>query len=121
MKEFYLGKRSEVAAASMPEGVIVGGDRWAKLAPLFVPGSPKTCLIRDRVDVLVDCDDGTTGVVDFKTTIPKPNHIATYGRQLHAYAITLEHPSSGRPERVSSLGLLCFLLPGLQPQPRGPM
>ncbi len=59
--------------------------------------------------MLVDSDAGTTGVVDFKTTIPKPDHIATYGRQLHAYAMALEHPSSGRPEEVSSLGLLCYL------------
>ena len=109
MKEFYLGERAETAALGMPEGVIVGGDRWVKSAPLLVPGSTKTCLIRGRVDVLVDCDDGTTGVVDLKTTIPKPDHIATYGRQLHACAMALEHPSSGRPEKVSSLGLLCFL------------
>ncbi len=80
-----------------------------KSAPLLVPGSSKTCLIRGRVDVLVDCDDGTKGIVDFKTTIPKPDHVATYGRQLHAYAMALEHPSSGRAETVSSLGLLCFL------------
>ena len=80
-----------------------------KSAALLVSDSSRTCLIRGRVDVLVGCDDGTTGVVDFKTTIPKPDHIATYARQLHAYAMALEHPSSGRPETVSSMGLLCFL------------
>jgi len=47
--------------------------------------------------------------VDFKTTVPKVDHLAMYGRQLHAYAMALEHPPSGRPEAVSSLGLLCFL------------
>ena len=104
MKEFYLGERAELMAPGMPEGVIGGGDRWVKSAPLLVPGSSKTCLIRGRVDALVDCDDGTTGVVDFKTTIPKPDHIATYGRQLHAYAMALEHPSSGRPSRSAPWG-----------------
>jgi hypothetical protein len=68
-----------------------------------------TCLIRGRLDALVDCDDGSKGVVDFKTTVPKPDHLATYGRQLHAYATALEHPASGRAVEVSSLGLLCFL------------
>jgi hypothetical protein len=67
-----------------------------------------------RVDVLVDCDDGTTGVVDFKTTIPKPDQVVTYSRQLHAHAVAREHPASGRPERVSSLGLLCFLPDGYE-------
>jgi hypothetical protein len=109
MKDFYLGERAEAAAPRMPEGVIGGGDRWVKSAPVLVPGSSRTCVIRGRVDVLVDCDDGTTGVVDFKTTVPRPDHLATYGRQLHAYAMALEHPSSGRPVQVSSLGLLCFL------------
>jgi hypothetical protein len=109
MKDFYLGERAEVSAPGMPIGVIGGGDRWVKSAPLVAPGNSKTCIIRGRVDVLIDCDDGTTGVVDFKTTMPKSDHLATYGRQLHAYAMALEHPSSGRPLKVSSLGLLCFL------------
>ena len=109
MKDCYLGERAEAAVDGMPPGSIGGGDRWVKSAPLLPPGSASTCLIRGRVDVLIDCDDGTKGVVDFKTTVPKADHLATYGRQLHAYAMALEHPSSGRPERVSSLGLLCFL------------
>ena len=108
MKDFYLGERAETVAPGMPRGVIGGGDRWVKSAPLLVPGSSRTFFIRGRVDVLVDRDDGTKGVLDFKTTVPKPDHIATYGRQLHAYAMALEHPSSGKPEGVSSLGLLCF-------------
>jgi PD-(D/E)XK nuclease superfamily len=109
MKDFYLGERAEVAVPGMPPGVIGSGDRWVKSAPLMLPASSKACVIRGRVDVLVDRDDGTTGVVDFKTTVPKPDHLATYGRQLHAYAMALEHPSSGMPAHVSSLGLLCFL------------
>jgi len=109
MKDFYLGERAEAVEPEMPKGVIGGGDRWVKSAPLWVPGGSKPCVIRGRVDVLIDCDDGTTAVVDCKTTVPKPDHLGTYGRQLHAYAMALEHPSSGKPEGVSSLGLLCFL------------
>ena len=109
MKEYYLGERSESVAEGTPAGVIGGGDRWVKSAPLLAPGSSGTCLIRGRVDVLIDCEDGTKGIVDFKTTVPKSDHLATYGRQLHAYAMALEHPSSGPPVEISSLGLLCFL------------
>ena len=109
MKEHYLGQRAETVAEGMPAGIIGGGDRWVKSAPLLLPGGSSTCLIRGRVDVLIDCDGGTKSIVDFKTTVPKLDHIATYGRQLHAYIMALEHPSAGRPETVSSLGLLCFL------------
>jgi len=109
MKDHYLGERAEAVSASMPAGVIGGGDRWVKSATILPPGGTSTCLIRGKVDVLIDCDEGTKAIVDFKTTVPKADHLATYGRQLHAYAMALEHPSGGRPETVSSLGLLCFL------------
>jgi PD-(D/E)XK nuclease superfamily len=109
MKEHYLGERSEIVAEGMPPGIVGGGDRWVKSAPLLPPGGATTCVIRGRVDVLIDCDDGTKGIVDFKTTLPKADHLAIYGRQLHAYAMALEHPAGGRSETVSSLGLLCFL------------
>jgi len=65
-------------------------------------------VIRGRVDALVACDDRTTGVVDFKTVEAKDQHLAIYARQLHAYALALEHPAAGPPATVSSLGLLAF-------------
>lgn len=109
MKDHYLGERVEAVAEGMLAGVIGGGDRWVKSAPLLISGGSSTCLIRGRVDVLIDCDDGTKGVIDFKTVDPKSDHLAIYGRQLHAYAMALEHPAAGKPEIVSSLGLLCFI------------
>jgi hypothetical protein len=109
MKQHYLGERSETLAEGMPVGVIGRGDRWVKSVPLRPPGCSATCTIRGFVDVLIDCDDGSTGIVDFKTTVPKAEHLTTYSRQLHAYAVALEHPFSARATEVSSLGLLCFL------------
>ena len=105
MKDHYLGERAETLAQGMPAGVIGGGDRWVKSSPVTPSGSTRSCIIRGQVDVLVDCDDGTKGIVDFKTTVPKADHVATYGRQLHAYAWALEHPSSGPPVEVGALGL----------------
>jgi len=109
MKDHYLGERAESAAEGMTAGVVGGGDRWVKSAPVALSGCLRPFVIRGQVDVLVDCDDGSLGVVDFKTTVPKADHLATYGRQLHAYAWALEHPAGGLPATVSSLGLLCFL------------
>jgi PD-(D/E)XK nuclease superfamily len=84
-------------------------SRWVKSSPLALPDTAHTSIIRGRVDVLIDRDDGPLGIVDFKTAVPKLDHVATYARQLHAYAWALEHSASGPPARVSSLGLLCFL------------
>jgi len=66
------------------------------------------CRIRGRIDVLVECDDGSTAVVDFKTGEPGPALCEKYARQLHAYALALEHPANGPATAVSALGLLCF-------------
>jgi hypothetical protein len=60
------------------------------------------------VDALVACDDGTTCVIDFKTTGPNAALIDLYSRQLHAYSEALEEPAAGPALSVSSLGLLCF-------------
>jgi len=108
MKDFYLGRPAEAVVPGMPPGVIEGGDRWVKSAPIVFPGTTAAIVIRGRVDVLVRCDDRTVAVVDFKTGGPRPVDIDKYARQLHAYALALEQPSVGPPTDVSALGLLCF-------------
>ena len=108
MKDFYLGERADVLAPSAPAGVIGCPDRWVKSASIALPGCPTPLVLRGRLDALVGCDDGSDGVVDFKTALPTDARIPLYGRQLHAYGWALEQPASGRLSRVSALGLLCF-------------
>jgi hypothetical protein len=108
MKDYYLGERAEELAAGAPAGVIGSPDRWVKSAPINVPGRTQPIVLRGRLDALVAADDGSSGVVDFKTALPRDTHVPLYGRQLHAYAWALERPAGGRPVEVSSLGLLCF-------------
>ena len=103
MKDRCLGDRSETVASGMPEGVIGGGDRGVMSVPVVLPGGDRPVLIRGQVDVLVDFDDGPVGVGDFKTTLPKADHLATYSRHLHAYAWALEHPAGGPAAPVSAL------------------
>ena len=59
---------------------------------------------------MVSFDDGTYGVVDFKTSDPAKDSAWLYSRQLHAYAYALEHPASGKLalSPVTKLGLLYF-------------
>jgi hypothetical protein len=108
MKNFYLGERAELLAPGAPAGVLGAPDRWVKSASIALPGRAGEIVIRGRLDALVACDDGTAGVVDFKTAPPSDTHVPFYGRQLHAYTWALEEPASGRPIEVSCLGLLCF-------------
>ena len=108
MKDFYLGEEAEVVVPGTLPGVIGRANQWVKSGPIALPGCSAACCIRGRVDVLVDCDDGTTGVVDFKTSEPGTDHLEKYARQLHAYAWALERPAAGTALTVSTLGLLCF-------------
>ena len=108
MKHRFAGQRSEGLGPAVPSGVIGGVDRSVRSAPIAVPGSAPPLVIRGRVDALVACDDGTFGVIDFKTADPVNPNSAAYFRQLHAYATALEYPASGRSVSVSALGLLCF-------------
>ncbi len=109
MKSCYVGQKSEALAAGLPAGLICQADRWVRSAGLTIPNSTVVSEIRGSVDALIECDDGSVAVVDFKTAEPHADHVATYGRQLHAYALALEQPASGPPIQVSALGLLCFL------------
>ena len=114
MKDYYLGQRAETLVPGMPPGVIGGANRWVKSAPIVPPGCASACRIRGRVDVLVDCDDGMTAVVDFKTGEPGLAAMEKYSRQLHAYALALEHSAKGPATAVSALGLMCFSPDGFE-------
>jgi CRISPR/Cas system-associated exonuclease Cas4 (RecB family) len=110
MKKFYSHKRTEEIATGMPLGVVAHGERWVESQPLTIPGFSSTCFIKGKFDTIVTLDDGTYGVVDFKTSRRKSEHIPLYSRQLHAYAYALEHPA-GRgfaANPVTQLGLLVF-------------
>jgi RecB family exonuclease len=59
---------------------------------------------------VVSFDDGTYGVIDFKTGKPSRESANLYSPQLHAYAYALEHAAPGALALapVTKLGLLYF-------------
>jgi len=108
-KDFFFGKRTEEMAAELRPGRVAFGDRWVRSAPLQIPGHRTEVSIQGKIDTALAFDDGTFGVIDFKTAEPKAHHIDFYARQLHAYAAAAEHPAQGALELapISQLGLLC--------------
>ena len=109
MKGYYAGKPSSALSPALPEGTVRFGDRWVVSEPIELAGHAGTCYIRGRFDCVLEFVDGSYGVVDFKTTEAKAEHVAFYSRQLEAYAYALENPGPGafalRP--ITRLGLLC--------------
>jgi hypothetical protein len=108
-KDHFFGLPTEEMAEGLPPGRVAVGDRSVRSSPLIVPGHDVSVQLGGRIDTALAFDDGSFGVVDFKTSEPKPEHVPFYARQLHAYALAAEHPAEGalRLAPVSRLGLLC--------------
>lgn len=110
MKAYYSGKRTESIAEGLPPGVIEHSEKWVESRPFHPRDHESACYILGKFDTIVRFDDGTYGVIDFKTSQRKPEQIPFYSRQLHAYARALEDPVPGRfsVAPVARLGLLVF-------------
>jgi len=108
MKAHFAGQPASEIAPSLPPGVISVSEKWIESVPVTLPGHSLSCFLRGKIDASIDFDDGSHGIVDFKTSEPKPAQIPFYSRQLHAYAYALEHPAPGKLELspISRLGLL---------------
>jgi hypothetical protein len=108
-KDFFYGKRAEQMAEGVRPGRVAFGDRWVRSRPLHVPGHHARVQLAGIIDTALALDDQSFAVIDFKTSQPKPEHTAFYGRQLHSYALAAENPAEGALELspVSQLGLLC--------------
>jgi hypothetical protein len=109
MKHYFEGKPASQISPSLPGGVVRFGEKWVTSQLIQLPGHPTACFIKGKFDVVVEFYDHSYGVVDFKTSEAKPEHVRFYSRQLHAYAYALENPTAGGfgLQPISHLGLLC--------------
>jgi CRISPR/Cas system-associated exonuclease Cas4 (RecB family) len=109
MKDFFAGLPAFMLSDTLAEGVISFADRWVVSEPIHLPGHTHSVYIKGRFDSVIEFADGSYGVVDFKTSEPRPEHVPFYSRQLHAYAYALENPAGKalRLAPISRLGLLC--------------
>ena len=110
MTGYFQGRSTAEISPELPEGEIRHSQKWVTSVEIALPGHDSRCYISGRFDTVVAFSDGSYGVVDYKTSTPKPGHEDFYSRQLHAYAYALEHAAAGRFSLgpVSRLGLLVF-------------
>jgi hypothetical protein len=107
MKAQFAGHPASDLDASLPPGIVTISEKWVESLPFSLPGHDLSCFVRGKLDAMIAFDDGSFGVVDFKTSAPKKEQVPFYSRQLHAYAYSLEHPAPNRLSRspISKLGL----------------
>jgi hypothetical protein len=109
-KEFHSDKRTEDFCPELPPGKVVLGEKWVQSRQISFDGIQSTCYIKGRFDVVMELDDGTYLIGDFKTGKPSAEKTEMYSRQLHAYSYSLENPDGGSLSLgpISTLGLLYF-------------
>lgn len=107
---YFSGRRTEELMPALPPGTFRFGEQKVRSKDIVLEGRDTGCQIVGRFDTVVEFDDGSYGIVDFKTSETKAAHKSNYGRQLHAYAYALENPATGALSisPVSVLGLLCL-------------
>jgi hypothetical protein len=105
--EFYMGRPAKEISEQLPSGIVKYRERFVKSAPISIPGAVSQCYISGRFDAVIEFDDGSYAIVDYKTSEAKDEHIAFYARQLTAYAYALENPAPNALglTPVSRLGL----------------
>jgi hypothetical protein len=107
LKNHYDGQRTEKLHLELPPGVVKYGEKWVESRTITFEKHSDSCFIKGRFDVVVQFDDGTYGVVDYKTGNPDGESARLYERQLHAYMYALENPEPGALHLapITSLGL----------------
>jgi len=105
--QFYLGRSTADISPSLPPGYVKLREGYVKSAPISVRGSASQCYINGRFDAVLEFEEGSYGIVDYKTSEAKEEQAAFYSRQLSAYAYALEHPAPNALglSPVSRLGL----------------
>ena len=105
--DYYHDKPAREIDPSLPAGMVKFREKFVRSAPISVPGAVSQCYISGRFDAVIEFEDGSYGIVDYKTSEAKDEHVAFYSRQLTAYAYALEHPAENALSLtpVSRMGL----------------
>ena len=104
-RRYFTDRSTSDIDSTLPLGTLHNGGR-VQSAPHTIGGVDFT--IRGSMDALLRFDDGSVGVVDFKSSTASPQLGNAYRPQLAAYQWALSRPASGDPEEVSVAGLLVF-------------
>jgi hypothetical protein len=110
MTSYYDNRSTKDISDTLQEGIITLGGIQVKSRPIFCKEYNCNIVIGGKVDSLMMFNDGTFGVIDFKTTLPKKTTVDFYFPQLMSYSVALEYndPEITKDCKISKIGLCCF-------------
>lgn len=99
-----VGKNLQTISKNLPSGIVVSQEGWVDSK--VVPGT--NVFIKGKYDLLIENPDKTFTIVDLKISQQDVEKIDKYKTQLGAYKFALERPKSGKPIKITKMGLLIF-------------
>ena len=90
---YYHERSSQIISPDLPAGRLILKEKFVRAEPISVPGLTAEAYISGRFDAVIEFEDGSYGVVDYKTSDAKKEHAEFYSVQLSAYAYALENPA----------------------------
>lgn len=108
MKDYFVGKRTEQVCPQLPPGEFISGEVY--VCSQKQQHGDTSFVLCGKPDAIIRFDDGTYGIVDFKTSGLSAEQLPKYARQLETYARAVESPADDYPKYdvVSHVGLLVF-------------
>ena len=92
---YYLDKPSSELSPGLPPGMVKFREKWVKSTPINFANTSSQIIIKGRFDAIMAFEDGSYGIVDYKTSDASEEKATFYSRQLSAYAYALENPAPG--------------------------
>ena len=118
---YYLDKSSSEISPDLPAGIVKFREKWVKSVPISFPDTSTQCILKGRFDALMAFEDGSYGIIDYKTSDASEEKAAFYSRQLSAYAYALENPAPGALSisPITRLGLFIITPNRFERMPNG--
>jgi hypothetical protein len=87
-----LGQHTSQFCPTMPAGTVRYHELWVTSEPIMLSANAGV-YFKGRFDIAVELDGGGYVIPDLKTGRYNERHFEAYSRQVHSYALALEHPA----------------------------
>ena len=112
IKKKYINQNLNRINKNLPDAILTANDEWVVSKSIVNPEYPEIEIkIRGKIDAVFSYEDGTSSVIDFKTSEISEHYLEKYKRQLHSYSYAVKNPENNRVLSLDNLrntGLLVF-------------
>ncbi len=86
ISQYYDGRSTTEISSHLPPGTVGDSEMSVLSKPISFHNGTRNVVIRGRLDAIMAFEDGSFGVIDYKTSKAKSEKAEFYRPQLAAYA-----------------------------------